>query len=428
MSEKENSKTGEERYQEWLSENQEPDLNQEEESDEESSEEEEQTLAEKAAMLQALAAKASSFISWVIGLINPLTLIIIGVILAIVVAIFGVLGFVQTIGRNEHACADKTDCSVAEAVGSCEDSINAGNFSGWPAGAEPRSKEAGKAVLALVENTFKGVPGWTEEHTWNMVTISWFESGWDPNAMNGKSSATGLFQVLASHDGSKSREAFKDPQFNADWAKRLYIGSNGFTPWAVWPGTHLKDSGNQDAGTFNNQKREVKALLGGETGGGNVISVGGCASGAVGTCGPGCDKALAGAKAMLNDCNGWDNACAAFSGRAAGWTSWCGPVSASEDGNGSCSAADGYFKAKRLGAANPITDWNTVPAGAFLIRPQMPGGSIHGHVAVMSDKPGYVYTTVAEGAPAGTCIKEFKLTDTRFDIKLYVWVDPDKLA
>lgn len=376
-------------------------------------------VGKKIRKAQAIATISSNIIA---SLINPMTLIVLGIAFVVSALVFGGLATVQTVGRNDNSCKKGEDCSVAKRVASCE--AEGGGLSS----SASIEEKAGQAAQAAYSAGFRG------KDLLTMVMIAYGESSWNNNATNSYTEngvrhyVYGLWQISDIH-GVKEID-MRNPSKNAGEAWKIYKAAGGtgtggsasrFNAWSAYTGSNwakIKSDSEQIA---------IDAIQ--KVTNGTELSIDeSCgSSGGNGTCGPACDKALAGAKAMLNNCDGWNGLCASFVARAAGYGAWCGPVNAWQDGNGSCSAVDGLIQAKKKGVANKVTDWNSVPAGALLLRGPTPGGSIHGHVAIMSDKTGYVITTAAEGAPAGNCIKEYKLSSTSFNINYYYWVDPGQL-
>lgn len=67
------------------------------------------------------------------------------------------------------------------------------------------------------------------------VSVAYAESGFDPAAKNPTSTATGLWQILASHEEFKGWD-LTDPATNAKAAYQLYSES-GWAPWASSKGS-----------------------------------------------------------------------------------------------------------------------------------------------------------------------------------------------
>jgi hypothetical protein len=68
-----------------------------------------------------------------------------------------------------------------------------------------------------------------------MVAIAWVESSFNTNAKNPTSTATGLWQILASHEQFKGWD-LTDPAVNAKAARKLYVDAKGFKPWTASQG------------------------------------------------------------------------------------------------------------------------------------------------------------------------------------------------
>ena len=62
------------------------------------------------------------------------------------------------------------------------------------------------------------------------------ESGFNPRALNGSTTASGLFQIMASLHGV-SRKNLQDPLINTLIAKKLY-DAQGWVPWLASNGCH----------------------------------------------------------------------------------------------------------------------------------------------------------------------------------------------
>lgn len=383
------------------------------------------------------------------SLINPATLVVIGITLAILALSFSTMSVVQTIGRNDNSCEGKSDCSAAE-MEKCGDFAISSSFSG---GAFPAagSDDAIKATYSLLKSA-----GLSDADAYLMTAVAGAESGWNPKAKTPGGSYIGLFQFgagTAAGAGFSHADMLRADKAAAAAAK-IYK-SRGPQPWAGWPGSNLSilyPKSNPRAkiiSTWTTKSNRVKSVLGGQglkldgshkAGEGGIVpgwgvkgvngeppysdssatlgNVGGDCMGANGTCGPECAKALQGAKAKIGNCKGWNGRCAAFVARASWGSGWCGPVPASPGG---CWARNGLTLAKRHNQANKVTDWKSVPAGAILIRDAM--NTPYGHTAIMSDKPGYAITTAAEGVAAGNCIVEVNI-EGKFDENRYFWVDP----
>ena len=73
--------------------------------------------------------------------------------------------------------------------------------------------------------------GWAGENLVTAVAVAGAESGYDPGADNPASTATGLWQVLASHGFPVD---LTDPLDNAMAAHALWDRAGGWTPWTTW--------------------------------------------------------------------------------------------------------------------------------------------------------------------------------------------------
>ena len=68
------------------------------------------------------------------------------------------------------------------------------------------------------------------------IKVAECESGLNPKAKNGSSTATGLFQIMSSLHGV-NRTNLQDPLINTLMAKKLY-DSSGWWPWLASNGCH----------------------------------------------------------------------------------------------------------------------------------------------------------------------------------------------
>lgn len=365
------------------------------------------------------------------------------IIIALVVVLLMVLagaskGVFQTLGRNSNACVNGEDCAVDKKVDDCAvgTSPDGTGQTSWPANAAPGTKAAIRAVYDLLL-----AGGFSADAAYEMTILAGPESTWNPRAGNG--SYRGLFQIgLDKINTYKLGNDLYDPVTNIKYAKKLY-DNRKFADWQAHPSAtalHAPHYANapttaQVQANWERNKALVREALGPGGSDSSTGSSGECSnsSGAWtgATCGDDCTKVLKKAEQALGDCSGvlpngasyggsgWHNECLAFTQLISDWAG----VPTGCRGLGTAAAA--HACVERSGKGNVITDWNTVPAGAIILRK----GGTYGH-AMIAAGGGMVITTYTSGTPNGECVYKVPGSATQggFPISNFLWVAPSAMG